>query len=294
MPSGSRSSRRWTDFYRLAKSLHPDGLILSNDGYVMRPTDLVSHFGGGLPDLPVVKHEFGEYYCSLPDISLLDKFTGVVRSRVAARQAARGSPSTGFGSSTMQVRPQLPAPPATRQEVPDRARAAPPGRHRLSLLAHRRLPRWNRRGRLVGGGMVRLLLAAQEHHAARRPGHQRAPSCRSIGTSVKDRTLWNDTPRTVDIIVSNYGEQGSRRGPAVVGADAAAKTLASGTERVTVPMGKVADCRSDHRSTDFRPERRARLELVVDLDGAHTNSWSFWSFPRNGLLQQAPRPCTRQ
>ena len=44
----------------------------------MRPTDLVSHYGGGLPDLPVVKHEFGEYYCSLPDISLIDKFTGVI------------------------------------------------------------------------------------------------------------------------------------------------------------------------------------------------------------------------
>ena len=66
------------DYYRLAKSLHPDGLVLSNDGYVMQPTDFVSHYGGGLPDLPVVKHEFGEYYCSLPDISLLDKFTGVV------------------------------------------------------------------------------------------------------------------------------------------------------------------------------------------------------------------------
>ena len=65
------------DFYRLAKSLHPDGLVLSNDGYVMRPTDMVSHYGAGLPDLPVVKHEFGEYYCSLPDISLIDKFTGV-------------------------------------------------------------------------------------------------------------------------------------------------------------------------------------------------------------------------
>ena len=24
-----------------------------------------------------MKHEFGEYYCSLPDISLIDKFTGV-------------------------------------------------------------------------------------------------------------------------------------------------------------------------------------------------------------------------
>ncbi len=65
------------DFYALAKKLHPDGLLLSNDGYVMKPTDLVSHYGPGLPDLPTVKHEFGEYYCSLPDISLIDKFTGL-------------------------------------------------------------------------------------------------------------------------------------------------------------------------------------------------------------------------
>ena len=35
------------DFYALAKSLHPDGLVLSNDGYVMQPTDLVSHYGAG-------------------------------------------------------------------------------------------------------------------------------------------------------------------------------------------------------------------------------------------------------
>ncbi len=85
------------DFYRLAKSLHPDGLVLSNDGYVMRPTDLVSHYGVGVPDLPVVKHEFGEYYCSLPDISLIDQFTGAflpgwlhAKQRWVAEQRPRG------------------------------------------------------------------------------------------------------------------------------------------------------------------------------------------------------------
>ena len=44
------------DFYQFAKSLHPDGLFLSNDGLVMKPTDIVSHYGAGLPDVPTVKH----------------------------------------------------------------------------------------------------------------------------------------------------------------------------------------------------------------------------------------------
>ena len=38
------------------------------------------------------------------------------------------------------------------------------------------------------------------------------------------------------------------------------------------------------------PDIAQRLELVVGLDGAHTNSWSYWSFPRNGLLQQNASP----
>ena len=204
-------------FYRLAKSLHPDGLILSNDGYIMRPTDLVSHFGGGLPDLPVVKHEFGEYYCSLPDISLVDKFTGVLVPEWL-HVKRKWVNEHGLSDQVRSVRPQLAAPPATWQEVSDRARAAPSGRDRLSLLAHRRLSWWNGRGRLVGGGMVRLLLAAQEHHAARRTGHQR----RRPATRRHER----QGPHSLERRSTHRGHHrvelwrhGSRRGPAEVGAD---------------------------------------------------------------------------
>ena len=104
------------DFYRLAKSLHPDGLVLSNDGYVMRPTDLVSHYGPGLPDLPVVKHEFGEYYCSLPDISLIDKFTGVFLPEWLHAKKAWVA-EQGLAERYPQLRPQLAAAPAARTQV---------------------------------------------------------------------------------------------------------------------------------------------------------------------------------
>src|SRR6185312_3493701 len=61
-----------------AKQLAPSTLILSNDGVDLRPTDMVSIQGSAPPDRPTVRHEFGQYYCSLPDIGLIDKFTGVL------------------------------------------------------------------------------------------------------------------------------------------------------------------------------------------------------------------------
>src|SRR4030095_54946 len=66
------------EFYNYAKQLDPSRLILSNDGYVMRPTDMGSLFRDFPKDVPTVRHEFVSYYVSLPDISLLTKFRGVI------------------------------------------------------------------------------------------------------------------------------------------------------------------------------------------------------------------------
>ena len=67
------------EFYEAAKALAPATLIMSNDGLMMKPTDLASIYRGSSEELPVVRHEFGGYYCSLPDISLIDRFTGAIR-----------------------------------------------------------------------------------------------------------------------------------------------------------------------------------------------------------------------
>ena len=71
------------EFYRFAKSIDPHRLILSNDGLLLRPSDMFSLSSGAPPDAPTVRHEFGEYYCSLPDISLIRKFTGVIQALLA-------------------------------------------------------------------------------------------------------------------------------------------------------------------------------------------------------------------
>jgi beta-galactosidase len=234
------------DFYRLAKSLHPDGLFLSNDGYVMRPTDLVSHFGGALPDLPVVKHEFGEYYCSLPDISLLGRFTGVVipqwlhvkKRWVEEHGLAEQYPRYVLNSQRLQ---QL-----GRKYQIERVRRQQDitGYHYWLIVD---FPGgtgegdsweegwfdyfWNPKGITPRDG--------QAINSAVLP---------LISTTVRDRTLWNDSVRKVDVTVAQVS--------------------------LSAVPGNNAQ----------------KLELVVKVDGANANSWSFWSFPRRSLLDRVMMP----
>lgn len=44
----------------------------------MRPTDMVSLFRDPPGGIPAVRHEFGAYYCSLPDISLISQFSVLI------------------------------------------------------------------------------------------------------------------------------------------------------------------------------------------------------------------------
>ena len=275
------------DFYRLAKSLHPDGLVLSNDGYVMRPTDMVSHYGGGLPDLPVVKHEFGEYYCSLPDISLLDRFTGVFKPEWLHNKQRWVTEHGLGGEYGRYVRNSQRLQQLGRKYQIERVR------HRQDITGYHYwlivdFPGGTGEGDSWEEGWFDYFW--QPKGITPRDGQAINNAVLPlIGTSVQDRTLWNGASRVVDVIVSNYGERDLTSAPLSWRAEAGGRTIASGTETIAVPMGKV---QTVAKVTLTAPpgDSAQKLEFVVEVDKAHTNSWSFWSFPRNGLLDAAPAP----
>ncbi|MGH9371666.1 MAG: glycoside hydrolase family 2 protein [Vicinamibacterales bacterium] len=274
-------------YYRLAKSLHPDGLVLSNDGYVMRPTDLVSHFGGGLPDLPVVRHEFGEYYCSLPDISLLDKFTGVLVPEwlhVKKRWVSEHGLADQYAQYVHN---------SQRLQQLGRKFQIERVRHRQDITGYHYwlivdFPGGTGEGDSWEEGWFDYFwqpksITPQEGQTIN------SAVLPLIGTGVKDRTFWSDTARTVDITVSNYGDKDLRDAPLTWTLLADGKAVASGADRITVPMGQVATV--DQITVGPLTGNAARkLDLVVEVDGAHANSWSFWMFPRGGLLDRVAAP----
>ena len=85
-------------FYREAKRWYPDHLVMATSGYPMEPSDYFAMYVGHSPDprKPAIAHEFGGWLCSLPNLSLTRRFTGVLEplldagGRMAARERAVG------------------------------------------------------------------------------------------------------------------------------------------------------------------------------------------------------------
>jgi hypothetical protein len=75
------------DFHQLAKSIDPARLILSNDGYLMRPTDMVSMFRDPPGDVPAVRPAAA--LCVRAKLPSGDRGWGGVSSTVATQVGFR-------------------------------------------------------------------------------------------------------------------------------------------------------------------------------------------------------------
>jgi len=74
----SRFTQEIVRLYDHAKRLAGDILVMSNCGYSLYPSDMMAAHAGFVDDRPTVKHESGGYRESLPDVSLVERFTGVL------------------------------------------------------------------------------------------------------------------------------------------------------------------------------------------------------------------------
>ena len=275
------------EFYRLAKSLHPDGLVLSNDGYVMKPTDMVSHYGLGVPDLPVVKHEFGEYYCSLPDIGLKDRFTGVFLPGWLEAKSAWVREQSLTERYPTYVRNSQRLQQLGRKYQIERVRRLQDvtGYHYWLIVD---FPGGTGEGDSWEEGWFDYFW--QPKHIVPEEGRAiNAAVLALLETPIGDRSMWSDTPRRVDVVVSNYGETALDGAPMTWQLLAEGKTVAGDTVRITQPTGRVGRVATITLPALPAPDAR-RLELVVELPGGPRNSWTFWSFPRTGRLDRAAMP----
>lgn len=273
--------------YTFAKSLHPDGLILSNDGYVMKPTDLVSRAGGSLPDVPVVKHEFGNYYCSLPDISLIEKFTGVIDPEWLRVKKQWVQANGLSGSYAQYVRNSQRLQQLGRKYQIEGVRRQPDitGYHYWLIVD---FPGGTGEGDSWEEGWFDYFW--QPKGVTPRDGQAlNSAVIALIDAGVEDRTQSNDTPRTVNVTVSNYGEEDLVEAPLSWKITSGDKTVASGISRISVPTGNVKTVTQATLPAMAGREAHA-LTLTVDVDGASSNSWSFWSFPRDARIDRSDVP----
>lgn len=268
------------DFYTAAKQLAPATLIMSNDGFDVRPTDMVSVYHGFPPDRPTVRHEFGQYYCSLPDIGLIERFTGVLkpdwledkRKWVAANGLASSYETYLSNSRTLQ---QL-----GRKFQIERARANPDvtGYHYWLIVD---FPGGTGEGDSWEEGWFDYFW--QPKVPPEQGRELNAPVLLMVNTGVDNRTLWAGERKRVGVRVSNYGEEAIEGGRLSWELRSGDRRLAgSELAGVRVPLGAVADIGEvwvDATGIDASK----KLDLVLTLhtnNRSYTNRWSYWAFAR--------------
>jgi hypothetical protein len=279
--------------YRLAKSIDPRRLFLSNDGFLLRPTDMAvvmgvpSEFAG---DIPFMRHEFGEYLCSLPDISLSDKFTGVLVPTWLERKKEW----------------------ADQQGLAELYPAYVRNSQRLLQLAHKYQIETTRKMPGFAGYTYQLITdypgGTGEGDSwdegwydffwkPKTPPEEgrllNSPVLLMIGAGPGERTLWNSSQRLVQVWVSNYGEEEIDRGLLSWRLmDRKTVLQASKQGGVRVPLSTVVRAGEFTINPVELPEAM-KLDLVLELQtgtATYKNHWDLWVFPKQGLMRDAPVP----
>lgn len=273
-------------FYRLAKSIDPERLILSNDGYVMRPTDMVSVMRSPPGDVPAMRHEFGNYYCSLPDISLVDKFTGVMVPTWLNEKKAWVEKNNLMPEYAELVRSSQRLQQVGRKFQIERARRMPgfTGYHYWLIVDY---PGGTGEGDSWEEGWFDYFW--QPKGVSPEEGRElNSAVLLMIDPDIGDRTMWTGTPKRIQVSLSNYGGQDIVDGQVRWTLNSEGRALSGGVlSGIQAPTGSVRSV-GEFVAGPLTLDSARKLELVLELTAESTrstNRWNFWAFPREGRAQ---------
>jgi len=277
------------DFYRFAKSIDPHRLILSNDGLLLRPSDMFSTSSGAPADAPTVRHEFGEYYCSLPDISLIPKFTGVVqptwleeKQKWVERNGLQTTYSTFLRNS--EKLQQI----GRKFQIERVRKSSEVSGYEYWLITD--YPGGTGEGDSWEEGWFDYFWRPKG--IVPREGQEiNAPVLLLTDADVDKRTLWNDEPRRVRFTISNYGDAAIQNGTLTWTLNGPAGPAANGTvKNINVELGAVAPV-GEIEIPPVGGAAAQKFQLVAEIASAgqsFENRWDFWFFPHPDLLKSTP------
>lgn len=277
-------------FVELARQMDPTRIILSNDGYMVRPTDIVSLYHGFSTEIPTVKHEFGSYYCSLPDVSLIDQFTGVMepswlkekRDWLRSNHILEGYPAYLRNSwRLLQV--------SRKANVENLRRMGDLMGYEYWLMTD--YPAGTPEGPAWNWGWCDYFWKPKggdihEDQAIN------SPVLPLLGLEVGDRTMWSEQPKEADIFISNHGSETLVKAAFQWKLEHDGKRIAGGRAEVDAPLGRVTKA-TRIRIDKISVGKACKLKLTASVSTqTHTyqNCWDIWAFPRSGLLQQSDVP----
>lgn len=276
------------EFVRLAKSANPGLLVSSNTGYLVPPLDVAIPYQGFSLDKPNLKHEYGGYRCTLPDPSLIPKYTGVFEPLWLEREK-KWIDAAGFGPAWQQYLESSRRLYANGVKANiEKLRSLPEFTGYFYWLINDfpggtpEGPEWNW-GWLDPFFEPKAVTTAEgrEWNSAVLP---------LISTGIDSRTFWMEDGKTLPVLISNYG------GSAISGAKLewelrrGETRLAAGVfDLPPLPEGAVTAAGNIRIAAEPLAEA-SQFELIATVrarSGSFTNRWKLWGFPRHGLMRTA-------
>jgi hypothetical protein len=252
---------------------------------------MFSLYKGAPEDGPTVRHEFGDYYCSLPDPGLIEEFTGVLRPTwledkrrwISEHHLEQEYPSFLRNSQRLQ---QL-----GRKYQIERVRhdGNVSGYHYWLITDY---PGGTGEGDSWEEGWFDYFWRPKG--IVPEEGQElNSPVLILIDAKIEDRSVWNDEPRSIPVTVSNYGQQPIDGGVIRWSLADGHRQVASGNlEDLHFELGQV-------KTAGVVPlpavggDKAERLELTLELlagEKTYRNRWAFWSFPHHQLLKKPAVP----
>ena len=271
--------------YKHGKSLGPEILIMSNAGYSLYPTDMVSAYAGFVADRPTVKHESGGYRPTLPDIDLVERFTGVLLAEKLASKRKWLEKTKLIERYTDLRRHSERLQQAVRKRHFERTRQI----RGLCGYQYWRMAdaAANPYKDSLDDGILNYFWEHTKAVSEEEMRRINSATLLVLSSDVDDRTFWADRGKRVGLLVSHFGSSQLRDARVRWQILHGERTLAQGILAVGgVGLGNLVF--GGTISIPALPLSRSdRVDLVAELEDASgqrsCNRWSFWAFARDLL-----------
>jgi len=287
--------REVSRLYEHGKRLAPHRFIMSNSGYALYPSDMVSAHAGFVTDRPTVKHESGTYKESLPDIDLVERFTGVLRAEklLHKRQWVHEHNLTDIYPQVRRNSERLQQ--AARKWHFERTRQIPDlcGYQYWLMADSAPDPQMDS----LEDGILNYFWEPTKAVSEEEMCEINGPIALLLTSDVNDRTFWAHEGKTLGLVLSHYGEQPLHSPQISWRLQVGSEVLATDTQpTASVPMGEVRFL-MPLSIPPLELTESKQLELIVELtddSGQQArNRWSLWAFHRNLFADSTVHIITR-
>jgi hypothetical protein len=275
----------------LARNRFPELLVSTNSGYLVAPMDIAYPYRGFEPGVPNVKHEYGGYYATLPDLSTIPKFTGVLNPSWLVEQQKWVAGNTKPGEYQRNLENSWRHYASVARLYIERLRARSEFSGYFYWLIND-FPAGTAEGSEWNWGWLNMFWEPKGIS----PEHGRSMNAAVmplIDLPPESRTFWFEDGKTIEAMLSNFGASAIEGGTLNWELTSQGRKLASASVPIArVGLGEVARV-GRIEIAPIKAQEAAQLELTVDIQAGarhYVNRWDLWGFPRGALLGTSAAP----